>query len=89
MPTEERKFAGARHGDCYRGMFRYVDRCRLTTHWIDNGAGRFIWCRCMPAFRIGDRVVFPRQVKGRKAKVRYQKRAWRPYWHRERAKGPQ
>src|SRR5690348_4707600 len=77
----DRPFAGMRKGHAYQGMNRHrIGETRLVRHWIDNGGGRFFGCDCMPAFRVGDERHDPRRVKGRKAKLRYYRKTWRPCW---------
>lgn len=48
----------------YFGQRGYlIDRIRV--HWIwFNKRPHHYWCNCMPGFRIGPRVVYPKRLRG-------------------------
>lgn len=37
---------------------------RMTQHWVHHSGGRMYWCNCMPGFRVGSRVHYPRKGVG-------------------------
>ena len=58
-----RPLAGVRKGERVPGDRRNPPQ-RMTMHWMQTPHKRMYWCSCMPAFRVGTDVHYPRDVKG-------------------------